>query len=209
MNKIEDLHGPGDTTGAGRKPHAGGDFWRIELVRGIWCALVGIATVFWQRESTEAVGPAVPVGTVEYLIAVYLIVLGGVQYGMLRSRQITGWLRQTALAHASVNVVFGLIVLACGLTATGIDEFHWVVFAWAAIHGIGDIAFAVQLRRRFTGSQDWILSGGLHCALAVVLLLFVHLEPLTVMGLVGAAAVMSGILLILGGVTARRSAQRS
>lgn len=206
VNTTADL--PGDTAGAARRPHAGADFWRIELARGIWCALVGVATVFWQRESTEALGPAVPVDTVEYLIGAYLIVLGGIQFTMLRSRQVTGLLRQTALAHASVNGMFGLIALVCGLTAAGIAEFHWVVFAWAAIHAAGDIAFALQLRRRVAGRQDWLLSGGLHGVLALVLLIFVHLEPLTVMGLVGAAAVMSGILLILGGVTARRSARR-
>ncbi|GAB3562391.1 hypothetical protein [Spelaeicoccus albus] len=190
-----------------RTPSGVLDFWKFELTRGIWCAAIGVVTVFWQRESTEALKLQVPVGTVEYLIAVYLIVFGIVQFGL--GRRITGAMRLTVVVDAAVSIVLGAAAIACGVMGADVDQFHWVVFAWALIHGGLDITFAVLMRRRLKGSQDWMVSGALHVALAVVLGIFVHMEALTVMGLVGAVAVMSGVLFILGAVTARRLARKS
>lgn len=200
-NRTDDAVGVG---AAAHGPTAVLNFWKIVLTRGIWCVVIGIATVFWQRESITPLELHMPVGTVEYLIAGYLIVLGAVQFGLARSTQITGALRQTVVADASVGIVLGAASIVCGAMGADLDKFHWVVFAWALLHGGFDVTFAVLMRRRLKGSQDWMISGGLHLALAVVLAIFVHLEALTVMGLVGAVAVMSGVLFILGAITARK-----
>lgn len=209
MSNTEDLSGRDnrtDTRGAvaAHGPTGVLDFWKIQLARGVWAAVIGIATVFWQRENTTALDLHMPVGTVEYLVAVYLIGLGVVQFMLTRSRQIVGGLRQVVVADASVSIVLGAASVVCGAMGAEVDTFHWVVFAWALIHGGLDVTFAVLMRRSLKGSQDWMISGGLHLALALVLLLVVHLQALTVMGLVGAVAVMTGVLFILGAVTARK-----
>lgn len=195
------------STAPARTPSGVLDFWKIELMRGIWCGAIGVLTVFWQRESTETLHLQVPVGTVEYLVAVYLIVLGAVQYALTRSRQIDGAMRQSVIADGSVSIVLGIAAIVCGATGAELTQFHWVVFAWALIHGALDVTFAVLMRRRLKGSQDWMVSGVLHVILAIVLAIFTGMEALTVMGLVGAVAVMSGVLFILGAITARRLAR--
>jgi uncharacterized membrane protein HdeD (DUF308 family) len=99
-----------------------------------------------------------------------------------------------ALLEGLAGIIIGVLTLFWpGATALALLYF---IAAWALVTGIFEIVAAIQLRRLITNEWLMILSGILSIVFAVLLVLFPGAGALSLMWLIGAYAILFGILLI-------------
>jgi uncharacterized membrane protein HdeD (DUF308 family) len=101
-----------------------------------------------------------------------------------------GWLVFEGIASIAAAVV---AVLWPGITAWAL---LMVIAAWAVVTGIAEIAVAIRLRRQLHGEWLLALSGALSIAFGVLLMAYPAAGVLAVLWMVGAYAILFGVLLI-------------
>jgi uncharacterized membrane protein HdeD (DUF308 family) len=112
----------------------------------------------------------------------------------------------TLLLSGVVGVVAGLAAfVAPALTALVL---LYVIAGWAVLTGVLEIAAAVRLRRHVTGEWLMALEGGLSVAFGVLIMLAPLAGALAVVLLIGAYALVSGLVLLALGARLRDAARR-
>ena len=115
-----------------------------------------------------------------------------------------GW--WTLLLSGVAGVLAGLAALtAPALTALVL---LYVIAGWAVLTGVLEIAAAVRLRRHITGEWLMALQGGLSVAFGVLVMLAPTAGALAVVLLIGAYALVSGLVLLALGARLRSAARR-
>ena len=115
-----------------------------------------------------------------------------------------GW--WTLLLSGVAGVLAGLAaLLAPALTALVL---LYVIAGWAGLTGVLEIAAAVRLRRHITGEWMMALQGGLSVAFGVLVILAPMAGALAVVLLIGAYALVSGLVLLALGARLRSAARR-
>jgi uncharacterized membrane protein HdeD (DUF308 family) len=121
------------------------------------------------------------------------------------------------LTQGIVTVLAGIAALA--LPAAGVHYLVFVVSAWAIVTGALELVSGIRARRRLPVARDWIILGGLTLALAIA---FLVVPPdynqtlggieqvkgqltasVVLVGMFGAWAIVSGVLLGIAAVSAR------
>lgn len=160
--------------------------WWLVLIRGLLATLFGLGALFW---------PGLTWLLLIYLFGVYAIVDGiaALLTGIVRSKYSPRW--WVFLLEGLVGIAAGLIAIVQPGT-TGLILIL-VMAAWAIITGILEIAAAIRLRREIT--NEWLLGFGGFVSIAFGILLF--FQPATgglvVTLMVGAYALMFGILIVM------------
>lgn len=167
--------------------------WWLVVVRGLLAILFGLAAFFW---------PGLTFLVLVLMFGVYALVDGA--FAML-----TGLMRSKYSSRWWVFLLEGLISVAAGAIALiqpGLAGFALilVIAVWAILTGILEIAAAVRLRREIT--NEWLLGfGGFVSIVFGILLLF---QPATgglvVTLMIGAYALIFGVLLVALGFRLRR-----
>lgn len=168
------------------------------VIRGGLAVVFGLATVFWPREQIGS--PAnlnITVDTADYLLLAYLIL-----HGLLVLAQGLGTrtdMRMPLLGQAVV-VIPGVLFL---LVADAPSQLRAAIAVWALLHGL--LELWIWRGHRDEGmSSDFLITGGIHVLLGVILFAGTDMNALSVLGFTGAAALVAGVFSIVGGV-ARRS----
>lgn len=155
------------------------NWWHI-LLRGILAIVFGVMAFAM---------PGLTLLTLALLYGVYALVDGALAI----------WFGVGSRAWALV--LFGLLGIAVGIlsvyvpwaTAVGL---LYVIGAWAILRGIFEIVTAVQLRHEITNEWSLGLAGLLSIALGLLFFVRPGAGALAVVWLIGAYAVIAGVLLI-------------
>lgn len=116
-----------------------------------------------------------------------------------------GLTRTLFAIQGAIGVIAG--VLALVLSGSGLGMFLYIVTVWAALTGFLELYAGLRDRTRDAAARDWLITGALTAALALVLLL-VPADAVLSIGLFGAWAVIVGVFQGIGAASLR-SASRS
>ena len=172
------------------------------IVQGSLGVLFGLASAFWHRD--QLAGPTqltIGVRTVAIAACVFLAAQAIVLVIQSLRTTVTPALILQAQAVISLPAVVFLLL------ASQPGQLRGAVTIWALMYGLLE-GWMYYTRRAEKMSTDFLISGGLYVLLGVILLFGTSMGALTVFGFFGAAALISGILFIVGGAT-RRMRKRS
>jgi uncharacterized membrane protein HdeD (DUF308 family) len=174
-------------TGVGQPvlPVLSRNWWALAL-RGLAAIVFGVLAFVW---------PGLTLWALVLLFGAYMLVDGIfaiVAVVRAAGREARWWL---LLVEGVLGVLAGLVAfLWPGITALAL---LYLVVAWAIVTGILQIVGAVRLRREIEGEWALILGGVLSVIFGVVLVVLPGPGILALVWLIGAYAVVSGVLLIV------------
>ncbi len=166
--------------------------WWMLVLRGVAAILFGLAAFL---------SPGITWFALVILFGIYALVDGviAVIAGIKHTRDSSRW--WVFLFEGLVSIAAGVCALLWpGLTAYALLI---VIATWAVITGIFEIAAAIRLRREITNEWILVLSGLLSVGLGVLLFLQPVAGGIAMIWLIGAYALMFGILLIALGFRLR------
>ena len=167
--------------------------WWLVVVRGILAILFGVVALFW---------PGLTWLVLVLMFGVYAIVDGvfAIWSGVVRSRYSSRW--WVFLLEGILGVAAGVIALMRpGWAALALVI---VIAVWAILTGVLEIAAAIRLRREIT--NEWLLafSGFISVLLGILLFFQPATGGLVVTLMIGAYALIFGVLLVALGFRLRK-----
>jgi uncharacterized membrane protein HdeD (DUF308 family) len=170
--------------------------WWVVLLRGIFAILFGIAAFVWPGPTLEAL--VLLFGAYALVDGIFAMIVG-IQQRHVDERW---WV---VLLEGIAGVALGLLTLFWpGTTATLLLAF---IAAWAVVTGALEIAAALRLRKVIEGEWALILSGALSVVFGVLLLLQPSAGALALIWLIGAYAIVFGVLFCFLAFELRRLGQ--
>ena len=170
-------------------------WWAVAL-RGVAAILFGVLALVW---------PGITVFALVIVFGAYALVDGAftlvAAFGNRdggRTRGSRAWL----VARGIAGILTGIIAAVWpGITALAL---LWVIALWAMVTGLLEIVAAYQLRKEMR--REWLLalSGALSVLFGVLLLVWPAAGALTLIVLIGIAAIAFGITLLMLGLRLRR-----
>lgn len=159
--------------------------WWALVVRGVAAILFGALTFAL---------PGISLLVLLILWAAYALVDGVLNLVLAargaRAGRRWGWL----LFEGIVSIAAGVVAVVWpGITAWAL---LMVIAAWAVVTGVAEIAVAIRLRRQLEGEWLLALGGVLSIAFGVALVAYPGAGVLAVLWMVGAYAILFGVLLI-------------
>lgn len=159
--------------------------WWALVVRGVAAILFGALTFAL---------PGISLLVLLILWAAYALVDGVLNLVLAargaRAGRRWGWL----LFEGIVSIAAGVVAVVWpGITAWAL---LMVIAAWAVVTGVAEIAVAIRLRRQLEGEWLLALGGVLSIAFGVALVAYPSAGVLAVLWMVGAYAILFGVLLI-------------
>lgn len=166
--------------------------WWLVVLRGVLAILFGLAAFIW---------PGITWLTLILMFGVYAIVDGiiAIVTGISRTKETPRW--WTFLLEGLISIGAGVAALFWpGLASLVL---LYVIAAWAVFTGVLEIVAAIRLRHEIT--NEWMLGLGGLISVIVGLLLFFQPEAgtLAVIWIIGAYALLFGILLVILGLRLR------
>jgi uncharacterized membrane protein HdeD (DUF308 family) len=166
--------------------------WWLILVRGLAAIAFGILCFVW---------PAISLLVLVLLYGVYAIV-DGVSAIVWGARSRWGLM----IAVGVVSVLAGLIALFWpGLTALALV---YLIAAWAIVRGASEIAAAIRLRREIHNEWMLVLGGVISIFFGLLLASYPAAGALSLVWLIGAFAVVFGIVAVVLALRLRSLPQR-
>ena len=165
-------------------PLASRNWWAI-LLRGILAILFGFLAFL---------SPRITLLALVFLFGAYMLVdgvLAIVAAVWAAGREQRWWL---LLIEGIVGVLAG--ILAFVLPQAAALAFLYLVAAWAIVTGVLEILAAVRLREEIEGEWALIVGGAVSVVFGVLLAVLPAVGILSLVWLIGAYAVMFGILLV-------------
>jgi uncharacterized membrane protein HdeD (DUF308 family) len=171
-------------------------WWAVAL-RGVAAILFGVLALVW---------PGITVFALVIVFGAYTLVDGaftlaaafGDQDGD-RPRGGRAWL----FTRGAAGILTGIIAAVWpGITALAL---LWVIAVWAVVTGVLDIVAAVQLRKQLR--HEWLLalSGALSVLFGILLVAWPATGILTLILLIGIAAIAFGVTLLMLGLRLRQA----
>jgi uncharacterized membrane protein HdeD (DUF308 family) len=172
-------------------PAETGHWWALAL-RGVIAILFGLAALL---------RPGIALGALILLFGAYALVDGVFAIvGVFRGTR-SGTPRWLLLLEGVVSVLAGIISFVYpGLTAIAL---LYLVAAWAVVTGLAEIATAIRLRQEIRGEWALILGGILSVLFGVLLAVLPGVGILSLIWLIGAYAVVFGVLLLIAAFQVR------
>ena len=158
--------------------------WWMLLVRGIIAILFGIAAFIWPGLTIEALVSLF--GAYALIDGIVAVIVGIQQYGETQR----WW---AVLLEGIAGIALGALTLFWpGTTTTVLLAF---IAAWAIVTGVLEIAAAIRLRKVIEGEWMMILAGALSVLFGVLLVLQPTAGAVAIIWLIGAYALVFGVLL--------------
>lgn len=160
--------------------HASRNWWML-LLRGIIAIVFGLCAFLW---------PGLTLAVLILLWGAFALVDGVI--AVIEGGRVRWW---------SI-LFFGVLAIAAGLFALlqpGITALAllFVIAIWAIARGILEIVAAIRLRKELTNEWLLVLSGLLSIGLGVLFVMFPGAGILSLLWLLGAYALVAGILMIV------------
>lgn len=185
-------------------------YWPVQLARAVPALIVGLVITFSADHSA----------TFGLIVFGAFAIVSGVILGW-GSRQFDDrTLRVVSLVQAVVTVASGIAALV--LNSTGAGTLFLLLITFAAVTGILELYLGLRSRGRLALSRDWITVGILTALLALAVLLVpadyaapwavedkgvtangILTAQIIVVGILGAYAILLGVYLVIGGLSAR------
>ena len=157
--------------------------WWVYVLRGIVAIAFGLVALIW---------PGLTLGILVFLFGIYALVEGALAAAAaISNRDVQGW--WVLLFEGFVGIGAGFFAfLWPGITAIILLI---IIALWAIVTGVLEVVAAIQLRRILTG--EWVLGliGLLSILIGVILIASPASGALAVVWVIGAYAVMFGVLL--------------
>lgn len=164
--------------------------WWAFVVRGVLAVLFGLAALVW---------PDVTLVALVALFGAYALVEGifAVVFGFTGRDTVRWW-----------TVLWGLVSVAAGVVVflwpgIGALALIYVIAAWAVVTGATEIAAAIALRKEITNEWALVLAGIMSIIVGGILAIFPGAGAISLVWLIGAYAVVFGILLLVVGFRLR------
>jgi uncharacterized membrane protein HdeD (DUF308 family) len=173
------------------------NWWALAL-RGIVAILFGLAAFFL---------PGITLAVLILLFGAFALVDGifAIVAAVRTHRRNERW--WLLLVEGVLGVLAGVVAfLWPGLTALAL---LYLVAAWAIITGVLEIVGAIRLRKEIEGEWALILGGILSVIFGVLLAALPGVGILALVWLIGAYAIVAGVLLLAAALRARRSEKAS
>lgn len=165
------------------------DYWWVPLVRGIVAILFGIFALVW---------PGISLVVFLAMIAAFWIVDGAFSIYYAGKARNWGWPFWGGL----ISVAAGLAAIAApGLAAISILI---VIAVWAIVRGLLDIYTAIKFHREIDFEWWLALSGAVSILFGALVLKNPAAGALAMLTLIGAFAIVIGVVLILAGFRIRK-----
>ncbi len=158
--------------------------WWVVALRGVVAVLFGVAAILWPTMALQAL---------VLLFGAFALADGllAIIVGVTIRREVYHW--WTWLLEGVAGIITGVLVLIWpGITAVVLIA---LIAAWGLVTGIMEIAAAIYLRTILKGEWLLILDGILSILLGAFLVLFPVLGAQFLVYLIGAYAIVFGILL--------------
>ncbi|HEU0253676.1 MAG TPA: HdeD family acid-resistance protein [Pyrinomonadaceae bacterium] len=165
-----------------------GSWWALVL-RGIAAILFGVLAFVW---------PAITLTALVFLWGAYALVDGA--FAIAAGIKIHGENKRwwVLLLEGILSVAAGVLAFAIpGITALVLLI---LIAAWAIVTGVFEIAAAIQLRKYITGEWMLVLAGIASVLFGALLFLNPTAGALAVVWLIGAYAIVFGVLLVALGI---------
>jgi uncharacterized membrane protein HdeD (DUF308 family) len=159
--------------------------WWLVALRGLVAILFGLAAFVW---------PGMTLTALIYLFGAFALVGGAFAIAAALWAAGAGQRFWALLLDGVLGVVAGVIAFAYpGITALAL---LYVIAFWAIVSGVAEIAAAIELRRVIT--NEWLLglAGLASIVLGVLLVAFPREGALSVLWVIGAYALIFGVLQI-------------
>lgn len=170
------------------------------VVRGIFGFVFGIVTIFWPRDSVNPTALSLRTEVVDLIIVVFLAVNALLCVWQALSRQHPGSTRTVVLGQA----VIAIPAIVFLLIAETPPQLRAAVMIWALLYGAGELWIWWQIRADYAGAGDFLISGAVFVIVALALFIGSTMQSLSILGFTGAAALLSGVVYVLGGITAAK-----
>lgn len=167
--------------------------WKPVLIRALVAAIFGFSTIFLRE-------PGVPL--LKYGVAAYLVFSGTAMWEYLRREPVPEAMR-SPLSMAAAAWMLGAIVL---LFLSDTAVIAWVAAAALALGGVAELVAWARHRREFVPARDQLYTGLVGVGTAVGLLLFQHLDPHGLMGIIGGGAIIIAVVMAISGFGFRHDA---
>lgn len=168
-------------------------FWWVVALRGVLAILFGILALVW------------PVLTLQILVlffGAYALVDGVIDVFMAIAHRAGHDRWWALLLEGLVGIGAGILVLAFpGLAGLVL---LYVIAIWAILTGILEIVAAVRLREEIENEWLLILSGIASLVLGILILIYPTAGAITIAWLIGAYAILFGIVLLSLGLLLRK-----
>ncbi|MET0492863.1 MAG: HdeD family acid-resistance protein [Actinoplanes sp.] len=171
--------------------------WWAVAFRGVAAILFGVLALVW---------PGITVFALVIVFGAYALVDGAFTLAAAfgdgdddRTWGSRAWL----VARGAAGILIGIIAAVWpGITALAL---LWVIAVWAAVTGVLDIVAAVELRKQMR--HEWLLalSGALSVLFGILLVAWPATGVLTLILLIGIAAIAFGITLLMLGLRLRQT----
>jgi uncharacterized membrane protein HdeD (DUF308 family) len=167
--------------------------WWLVVLRGVLAILFGLTAIFW---------PGLTFLVLILMFGIYAMADGvfAMLTGVVSSKYSPRW--WVFLLEGVISFAAGLIaILRPGLAAFALIA---VIAAWAILTGILEIAAAIRLRREIT--NEWMLAfaGFVSIVLGVLLFFQPAADGLVITLMIGAYALIFGIVLVILGLRLRK-----
>jgi uncharacterized membrane protein HdeD (DUF308 family) len=158
--------------------------WGAVALRGVLAVIFGVLALIWPGLTLIVlVSLFGAFALVDGVTAVFTAVRGGA--AAVRSR---GWLAFEGI----IGILAGLVAFFWpSITALALV---WVIAAWAVVTGVLEIAAAIRLRKEIEGEWMLILAGVASVIFGVLLAALPGPGALTLVWLIGAYAIVFGVL---------------
>jgi len=173
------------------------NWWAVAL-RGVFAILLGLIAF---------ATPGVFLASLVLVFGAYALVDGvfAIVAGLRAAQRHERW--WPLALEGVVDIIAGIVVFL--LPGAALIAFLYLVSAWSIVTGLFRIAAAVRLRKQIEGEWLLIVNGALSVLFGVVIALFPAVGLITVVWVIGAYAILFGIILMALGFRLRGHGARA
>jgi uncharacterized membrane protein HdeD (DUF308 family) len=167
------------------------NWWALAL-RGLAAVIFGLLAFVW---------PGITLAALVFLFGAYALVDGifAIVAGVRATKESEHW--WLLLIEGALSVIAGIIAFTVpGITALFLLA---LIAGWAIFTGVLEIVAAIQMRKHISGEWLMVLSGLASVVFGVLLIINPGAGALAVVWIIGAYAIVFGILLIALGFRLR------
>jgi uncharacterized membrane protein HdeD (DUF308 family) len=174
-------------------------WWALAL-RGVAAILFGVLALVWPGITVYAL--VIVFGAYALVDGLFTVAAAFGDRDRTRARGSRAWL----IARGIAGILTGIIAAVWpGITALAL---LWLIGSWAIVTGVLDVVAAIQLRKQLR--HEWLLalSGVLSVLFGVLLIVWPDAGALTLIVLIGIAALAFGVALLAFGLRLRQARPR-
>lgn len=166
--------------------------WWLFVIRGVMAVIFGIIALAW---------PGITVLALVTIFGAYAIVDGFFSF-VQAFRGGEGGVRWSLLVWGLISLAAGIAVLLWpGMTALVLV---YMIGFWAILTGVAEITAAVAFRKEMANEWALALGGALSIAVGAFMVIAPGTGALALVWLIGAYAIVFGIMLVAAGLVLRR-----